>query len=164
MGVPLFLAGPGIPRGKTSDAFVYLLDVFPTVCELVGEQVPPGLDGKSLAPVIRGQTDGVRDTIFLAYRNFQRAVRRGRWKLLRYPLINKTQLFDLQNDPYETQDLANDPANAEKVKEMMALMAEQQKLFADTDPLTSENPGPAEIGLEFFKKNPPPKKKTKKQP
>jgi len=73
-------------------------------------------------------------------------------------------LFDLQNDPYETKDLANDPANAGKVKEMMALMAEQQKLFADTDPLTSENPGPAEIGLEFFKKNPPPKKKTKKQP
>jgi arylsulfatase A-like enzyme len=163
MGVPLFLTGPGIPKGKTSDAFVYLLDVFPTVCELVGEQVPPGLDGKSLAPVIRGQRDGVRDTIFLAYRNFQRAVRRGRWKLLRYPLINKTQLFDLQNDPYETKDLANNPANARKVKELMALMAEQQKLFGDTDPLTSENPGPAEIGLEFFK-NPPPKKNTKKQP
>jgi hypothetical protein len=72
-------------------------------------------------------------------------------------------LFDLQNDPYETKDLSGDPANAGKVKELMALIAEQQKFFGDTDPLTSNNPGPAEIDLEFFK-DPPPKKKAKKQP
>jgi len=160
MGVPLVFAGPGIPKGKTVDAFAYLLDVFPTVCDLVGAKVPDGLDGKSLAPVLQGKAEGVRDTIFLGYRNIQRAVRRGRWKLLRYPQVDKTQLFDLEADPFETRDLAADPAQADRVKDLLALMAEQQKLFGDTDPLTVDAPKPAEVGLEFFRKAPEPGKKA----
>ena len=47
-----------------------------------------------------------------AYRNVQRAVRDDRWKLIRYPQVDKTQLFDLQNDPDELKDLSADPAHA----------------------------------------------------
>ena len=94
MKVPLFLVGPGIPRGW-SDALVYLLDVYPTLCDLVGTQVPQGLDGMSLGPILRGKTDRVRDSLFLCYRDVQRAVRDDRWKLIRYPRIGLTQLFDL---------------------------------------------------------------------
>ena len=68
--------------------------------------MPGSLDGKSLAPVIRGEAKQVRDAIFLAYRTVQRAVRQGDWKLIRYPQVNKTQLFDLRDDPHETWDLA----------------------------------------------------------
>jgi arylsulfatase A-like enzyme len=161
MSVPLIFCGPGIPKGRSCEAFAYNFDIFPTVCELVGAKVPDGLDGKSLAAVIRGRKDKVRDAIFLAYRNVQRAVRRGRWKLLRYPQINRTQLFDLEADPYETKDLAREPSQAGRVKELLALMAEQQKLFGDAHPLTAESPQPAEVDLEFFKK-PPPARKTKK--
>jgi arylsulfatase A-like enzyme len=103
MGVPLVFAGPGIPKERRSEAFAYLFDIFPTVCELAGLPVPPGLDGKSLAPIIRGERRSVRDTMFLAYKDVQRAVRRGRWKLIRYPQVDKTQLFDLETDPCETQ-------------------------------------------------------------
>ena len=152
MGVPLVFCGPGIPKGKSSDALAYLFDVYPTVCELVGARSPKSLDGKSLAPVIRGKAEKVRDTIFLAYRHVQRAVRRGKWKLIRYPQINTTQLFDLEADPHETKDLAGRAAHAGKVKELMALMAGQQKLFGDEQPLTSDEPGPAKVDLEFFKK------------
>jgi len=162
MGVPLIFRGPGIPKGKSSDAFAYLFDVYPTVCELVGADVPMGLEGKSLAPVIQGKTDSVRSTIFLAYKNLQRAVRRGRWKLLRYTQINKTQLFDLRKDPHETENLADDPAHADRVKQLMALMAKQQRLFGDTQPLTSDGPKPAKVSIEFFQKLPEPKKKKKK--
>jgi len=152
MGVPLFFTGPGIPQGKSVDAFAYLFDVFPTVCELVGAKVPEGLDGKSLAPVLRGEAESVRDTIFLAYLGVQRAVRRGNWKLLRYPQVNRTQLFDLAADPVETKDLSTDPAHAARVKELLALMAEQQGLFGDTQPLDAPNPKPAEVTLEFFER------------
>jgi arylsulfatase A-like enzyme len=158
MGVPLIFSGPGIPKGKSSDAFAYLFDVYPTVCELVGARVPDSLEGKSLAPVIRGTSDAVRDTIFLAYRDVQRSVRRGRWKLLRYPQIHKTQLFDLKEDPYETENLADDPAYAHRVREMMTLMVQQQTLFGDTLPLTSDRPKPGNVDLEFFKKFPARKK------
>ncbi len=163
MGVPLIFCGPGIPKGKSSDALAYLFDVYPTVCELVGAKVPASLEGKSLAPVIQGKTNKVRDTVFLAYKNLQRAVRRGRWKLLRYPQINRTQLFDLRKDPDETKDLADDPAYAGKVKELLAVMTEQQKLFGDSQPLTSDNPQPAKVNLEFFKKPSAAKKRKGKQ-
>jgi arylsulfatase A-like enzyme len=74
MKPPLVFAGPGIPHGE-SQALVYLLDIFPTVCDLVGTNVPGGLDGKSLKPVIEGKSAGVRDTLFCSYRDVQRAVR-----------------------------------------------------------------------------------------
>jgi arylsulfatase A-like enzyme len=151
MGVPLIFCGPGIPKGKSTDAFAYLFDVYPTVCDLVGAEVPESLEGESLASIIRGTGGKARDTIFLAYKEVQRAVRRGRWKLLRYPQINTTQLFDLQRDPDETNNLAEHPAHSARVRELMALMSEQQRLFGDTQPLTSDNPRPAQIGLDFFK-------------
>jgi arylsulfatase A-like enzyme len=151
MRVPLLFAGPGIPKGRSA-AFAYLFDLYPTVCDLAGVKVPSGLDGRSLAPVIRGQTKGVRDTLFLAYRNVQRAVRQGDWKLIRYPQVDRTQLFDLRNDPHELKDLAADPAHAAKVKELLALLQMRQAEFGDTQPLTVPNPGKAEIDLSFFPK------------
>ncbi|MHC4982309.1 MAG: sulfatase-like hydrolase/transferase [Planctomycetota bacterium] len=162
MGVPLIFSGPGIGAGKSSDAFCYLFDVYPTVCELAGAEIPESPEGKSLAPVIRGKADSVRDTIFLAYRDVQRAVRRGRWKLIRYPKVNVTQLFDLQADPHETKNLAGEAACGEKLKELTAMLAEQQKLFGDTQRLSTASPTPAEVDLEFFKKAPPPRRRPPK--
>lgn len=151
MGAPLFFTGPRIPKGKSSDAFAYLFDIYPTVCELVGAETPKSLEGKSLAGIVQGTSAGVRDTILLAYKNVQRAVRRGQWKLIRYPEVNVTQLFDLEADPYETKNLADDPAQAERVKELMDVLAEEQKRFGDKAPLTVENPKPAVVDESFFK-------------
>ena len=151
MGAPLVFTGPGIPKGKSSDAFAYLFDIYPTVCELVGAETPKSLEGKSLAGIVQGTSAGVRDTILLAYKNVQRAVRRGQWKLIRYPEVNVTQLFDLEADPYETKNLADDPAQAERVKELMDVLAEEQKRFGDKAPLTVENPKPAVVDESFFK-------------
>lgn len=149
MGTPLVFAGPGIPQGS-SEGFAYLFDIFPTVCELVGAPTPEGLDGRSQAVVIRGETSSVRDSVFLAYEKGQRAVRRGDWKLIRYPLVNYSQLFNLAVDPSETINLAEVPAQAAKVAEMMQLLAEQQNYYGDSQSHTSEEPGAARIGVEFF--------------
>jgi arylsulfatase A-like enzyme len=172
MGVPLVFSGPGIPKGGSSDAFCYLFDVYPTICELAGAKAPASLEGKSLAPVIAGnagsprpayQPEAGRDTIFLAYLDIQRAVRSGRWKLIRYPKVNVTQLFDLQDDPYETKNLADDPAQAARVKELLGLLAEQQKLFGDKAPLSVARPSPAKVDLEFFKNPPAPRRQGRTQ-
>ena len=95
MKAPLVLAGPGIPRGR-SDALVYLFDIYPTVCDLVGAKVPEEIDGRSFRPVLDGKATTARPELMLAYRGKQRAVRDERWKLIRYPEVNVTQLFDLQ--------------------------------------------------------------------
>ncbi|MEA1952198.1 MAG: sulfatase-like hydrolase/transferase, partial [Planctomycetota bacterium] len=108
MRPPLIVSGPGIPKGE-SEALVYLHDLFPTVCDLVGLKTPTGVEGKSLAPVMRGETSKVRDYVIGAYRNFQRMVREPRWKLITYDVkgLKTSQLFDLENDPLEMNNLVS---------------------------------------------------------
>src|SRR5207302_9877758 len=105
--------------GETG-ALAYLMDVFPTICDLAGVPKPARVEGKNLAPVLRGESKSVREFLFTAYGKVQRAVRDDRWKLIRYPLIDKTQLFDLQTDPHELNDLASEPGHAAKIKELLA--------------------------------------------
>ncbi len=136
VGVPLMLSGPGIPRGETSDALVYLFDIFPTICDLAGLAIPGGVDGRSLGSIMRGEAKNVRESAFTAYKDVQRAVRDERWKLIRYPKVDETQLFDLENDPHEMRDLAEEPAYTAKVNEMMALLRKWQQRLGDNAPLS----------------------------
>jgi len=142
MHVPLVIAGPGISKGK-SEALVYLMDLFPTFAEFAGAKVPAGVEGKSLVPILTGKETKIRDTLYTAYKNVQRAIRDDRWKLIRYPLIDKTQLFDLQSDPHELADLATNPKYAGKIKELTALLETTCKGLGDTAPLTVANPRPS---------------------
>jgi hypothetical protein len=128
--VPLIVAGPGVPQGK-SDALCYLLDVFPTLCDLTGTATPATVEGKSLKPILDGKAVKVRDHLFGAYRDVQRMIDDGRWKLIRYPKADRTQLFDLAADPDEVNDLSADPKQAAKVKELLALLAAEQKRLGD---------------------------------
>lgn len=142
MKVPLFFAGPGVPKGK-SEALVYLLDIYPAICDLVGASKPAGIDGVSFRPVIEGKAKAARRELFFAYRHLQRAYRDERWKLIRYPQVNVTQLFDLQTDPDEMRDLAGDPAQAKRVEQLLRRLEELQPKFGDDLPLTTDNPKPA---------------------
>lgn len=146
MRPPLIIKGPGIPKGK-SDVLCYLLDLFPTVGELTGVKMPEGVEGKSLVPVLGGKEKGVRDSLFLAYREVQRAVRTERWKLIRYVQVNKTQLFDLEKDPHEITDLADDPKQADRGKELLKQLEEWQKKVDDKQPLSTDKPEPLHIDL-----------------
>jgi arylsulfatase A-like enzyme len=142
MHVPLVVAGPGVSKGK-SEAFVYLMDLFPTFAEFAGATVPAGVDGKSLVPILKGKETKVRDVLYTGYRNCQRSIRDERWKLIRYPLINKTQLFDLSADPHELTDLAAKPESADKIKQLTTQLEKTKKEFGDAIPLEVENPTPA---------------------
>ena len=143
MHVPFVIAGPGIPQGK-SEAFVYLMDLFPTFAEFAGAKVPDGVEGQSIVPILTGKQTKVRDVLYTAYRNCQRAIRDDRWKLIRYPLVNRTQLFDLSADPHELNNLAEQPEHQAKLTELTALLQKEMAGHADTYPLTVANPKPAE--------------------
>ena len=133
---PLIVAGPGVPHGH-SDALVYLHDIFPTVCGLLdidpagGAKKAAELDGRDLSPVIAGAKEGVRDALMHTYLNSQRAVNDGRWKLIRFPKVGVTRLFDLTADPHEILDLAADPTQADRIAELNALLKRLQAEFAD---------------------------------
>jgi len=142
MHVPLVLAGPGISRGK-SEALVYLMDLFPTFAEFAGARIPAGVEGLSLIPLLTGKQTKLRDVLYTGYRNCQRSIRDDRWKLIRYPLVDRTQLFDLSTDPHELTNLADRPEHAAKVAAMTALLAREMASYGDTYPLTVANPKPA---------------------
>jgi len=137
MKVPLIITGPGIPKEKLSDAFVYLFDLYPTLTELCSLPAPDGVDGKCLVPVISGKTKEVRSSVFTAYRYTVRAVRTKKWKLIRYPERNYTQLFNLKNDPLELKNLAENARFQSKADKLLKLMQEWQEAVNDTVPLTA---------------------------
>lgn len=113
--VPLVMQGPGIPAGQKRDAMVYLLDIFPTLCDLAGLDIPASVDGKSLAPVLKNPDAVIRDRLYLVYKDLHRAVRSPQFKLIEYMVEGRrtTQLFDLIADPWELQNLAGQAAYAE---------------------------------------------------
>ncbi len=154
MHAPLIIAGPGVPRGKKSDALCYLLDIFPSLGALAGIAPPEGSEGRSLAPLLAGGTEPPRDVLLTAYMKVQRAIRDDRWKLIVYPLVNKTQLFDLRADPAELRDLAGDPQHVGEVQRLTARLQAEQKLVDDPLPLTTADPQPLEFDFSKVKRNP----------
>lgn len=142
MHVPLVIAGPGIPQGR-SEALVYLMDLFPTFADFAGAKPPAGVEGRSLRPVIQGTAKRVREVLYTAYRDCQRAIRDERWKLIRYPLVDRTQLFDLAADAHELNNLADQPEHAAKAAAMMSLLEKEMAAFGDHAPLTVTDPKPA---------------------
>ena len=141
--VPLIIAGPGIPAGRTTDALCYLFDVLPTLGKLSAVPAPPTSEGIDLAATLADPTQPARPELIFAYRNLQRAIVQERWKLIRYPLVDQTQLFDLQADPLERSNLAQTPQQAARVASLSAALEKEMASAGDTSPLKVANPLPA---------------------
>jgi arylsulfatase A-like enzyme len=154
MNVPFIIAGPGVPEGKISDALVYLLDIYPTLTGLAHIPFPEGTDGENLVPVITRESKEVRSSLFTAYRNTVRAVRTKEWKLIRYPELDKTQLFNLANDPLETDNLAEDETFAGKTEALLEIMKKWQQSTGDTVPLTAREIKPSDYDYRKLVRKP----------
>jgi arylsulfatase A-like enzyme len=89
IGVLLIMRGPGgFHGGRVSEALVSQIDLYPTICELVGMERPGFLQGRSLLPLMRREATDVNDAIFaeLTYHAAyepQRCIRTSRWKYIR---------------------------------------------------------------------------------
>lgn len=142
--VPLIIGGPGIPAGRRNQGMCYLFDVLPTLGLLCGVPAPKTSEGMDLRAILREPDNPARDELIFGYRQFQRAVRDKRWKLIRYPQVNVTQVFDLEADPFEQNNLADKPESAARVKDMMARLAKAQQAYGDECPLSVDRPKPAE--------------------
>ena len=104
--VPLLVAGPGIEAGQVSDALVELIDVNATICELAGLPAQEGIDAESFVPVLRGEATEHRTETASILENY-RCIRNREYKLIEnYNDI--FELYDLQNDPHELHNLAEE--------------------------------------------------------
>lgn len=130
--VPLIISAPGVGKpGTRCDALVYLHDIFPTVCDLAGVAAPETIESKDLVPLMRDPSARAYDDLYAAYRDLQRMVRTERWKLIVYPKVRVTQLFDVQADPWELRNLADAPEHAATLADMRGRLARWQGQVGD---------------------------------
>jgi arylsulfatase A-like enzyme/Flp pilus assembly protein TadD len=123
--VPLILAGPRIPAGTVVSRAVGLVDVAPTILDLLRLPPLPDADGRSLAPLLRGQQKTAEDyEMETLYPSFSygwaplRALCAGAYKYVEAP---RPELYELPTDPRETRDLAR--AKAPRAAELRSELA-----------------------------------------
>jgi arylsulfatase A-like enzyme len=122
----------------------YLFDVMPTLGKLCGVAAPKDSQGSEFSAVLKDPSKPARPFLMFGYKTVQKALNDGRWKLIRYPHVDRTQLFDLQSDPFEIKDLSALPEHAERIKAMLAKLGTEMKADGDNDPLTAAKIVPAE--------------------
>ncbi len=129
---PLMVVGPDVPKNKRIDAPVYLQDIMPSALELAGIDKPKQVQFKSLMPLINGKAKNSYDAIYGGYIDLQRMISADGYKMIYYPKINKTLLYNLKDDPLEMKNIADDPANAGLIKKLKVRLKELQKETGDT--------------------------------
>lgn len=142
--VPLVMTGPGITADSTRDELCYLLDIFPTLCDLSDIEAPESVDGLSFASVLTNRQEDPsrenrprksvpRNSLAFAYKDVQRSVMDEQYKLIEYCVDGnrRTQLFDLVDDPYELKDLSADGGYTDTLKRMRSLLLEWREELDD---------------------------------
>jgi arylsulfatase A-like enzyme len=141
MRIPLIIAGPGIRAGKRVDEMVYQHSMYATTCELAGVPVPQHVEFPSLAPMLhRDQPQPLYDAMFGWLNILQRSIRTKQHKLIFYAHLNRYQVFDLEQDPWEMHDLVDDPAYAEVKVNLIAKLKQTQREL--NDPMDIDHPQP----------------------
>jgi arylsulfatase A-like enzyme len=122
--VPMIAKWPGtIPSRRESNHVWAHWDIFPTLAELGGAQVPVGLDGASMTRALRGGSQPTHEFLYWEFheRGFQQAVRMGAWKAVRLKKDAPLELYHLDRDPGEREDVS--AANPDVVKKIEAYLA-----------------------------------------
>lgn len=129
--VPLILRLPGHRfAGRRVDELCYHHQLLSTFCAEARFKAPAGLEGPSLVSLLDRSGEG-HEAIFCSYRDVQRMVRAGDWKLIWYPKAGRWQLFNLKNDPDELTDLSANGRHAGVLKDLAARLAAQMKRKGD---------------------------------
>ncbi|WP_372638525.1 sulfatase-like hydrolase/transferase [Fodinibius sp.] len=134
--VPFIIAGPGIPTGAENETPIYLQDAAPTAIRLAGGEVPDSYQFQSLLPLIRRDTTQLHTAIYGTYLDKQRSVIEWPYKLILYPGIDKVRLYDLEEDPYETEDLYDEEDSKPVIQHLMERLVELQDETGDQLDLT----------------------------
>ena len=179
--IPMIIRWPGARAGQRRAEMVSTLDLYPTFCEIAGASIPKTLVGRSLKPIVHGQTPEWRRYLFTEFHVHsnhnpwpQRTVRDARYKLIHNPVAGEVnpgydftmgkkffaapeaelmakasaqvraayalmkkppafELYDLQADPHEFKNLAENPAHAQTRERLVAELRRWQK--ETNDPL-----------------------------
>ena len=163
--VPLVIRDPRLGGDKVISAMVELVDLVPTILEILDVAPIEGQQGKSLVPLLEGTSSHHRDYVFSEYFHDNKAmVRTAEWKYIftsgkkdlqlgyetgKGPSGRDQRLYHMIDDPNEFKDVAGDPQHAEVLQDLRSKMLD---VFMTTDPRAPELPEGLSIEekLEWF--------------
>ena len=131
--VPLIIAAPEKKQGIKSDGLVELVDLYPTLADLVGLQIPDSLEGTSLVPLLAKPNQPWKSAVFsqfprpwiykgapdlMGYAMRTDRYRYVEWRDFKTAEVKAMELYDHQTDPAEVNNIADVPANAVLVKKL----------------------------------------------
>jgi len=146
LNTPLLVSGPGVKAGTTPEQFVANIDLAPTFLDLAGLPIPASMQGRSLAPLLRGESpQDWRTSVYYRYYHdpghhntmAHLGVRTATHKLIYYWKKNTYEMFDLTKDPTEQNNLLfGEPANKDpevgrKFEELKQEIEKLQKQYQD---------------------------------
>ena len=166
---PLMVRWPGTVKPESfSEALVSNVDFAETFLEIAGATIPDDMQGRSLVPILKGETPGDwrkahyyqyyeflndRKTAHMVRRHY--GVRTDRYKLIHFYNIDEWELYDLQADPREMRNIYSEPQYAELVQELKAEITTLQHQLEVPDDRGSVEANPPSLGNQ-----PQPGKKT----
>ncbi len=130
--IPLVMCGANLPKNKKIDNFVYLMDIFPTICDILDVEIPSSVEGKSFYKMFSDDAYKTRENLYFVYNDLIRSVKNERYKLIEYRnFITKTELFDHQNDSCEMNDLSKNPEYSDAKNELSELLQKYKTEWND---------------------------------
>ncbi len=145
--IPLIIAGPTIKKGIRSKALIELVDLAPTILELIGFDKLPSMQGKSFASILTGKSDPHyhRENIYCEYYNaltshrnplsYATMIRNKQFKLIVYHTIDFGELYDLENDPKEFNNLWNNADYLDIKIKLLKKLTDRMAFTVDPLPL-----------------------------
>lgn len=165
--VPFIMSWPGRIKEMVIDRehLVSGVDFAPTLCDYAGIAPPPKMRGYSLRPLAEGGKPNWRNFVVAHTSTGGKMIRTNRHKLITYKDDPVIQLFDMDADPWETINLAEDPANEPQVKELLKQLADYESRFEVAKPKkpAKKKPKPPKGGFtsengpwlkKYFEKHP----------
>jgi len=141
--VPMIISDMGnnlnLPKGTYCPTLCELMDVMPTLLDMAGLEIPQGLDGKSLLSAARGDAKPVHNHLHgeHAYGDWtSQWILKDSFKYIWYTADGREQLFDLEADPHELNNLAECAAFGDKLAELRALLVAD--LVGRNDPMAKD--------------------------
>jgi arylsulfatase A-like enzyme len=127
---PLIFAGPGIEKGKIIRSPAEMLSVYPTLLELCNMEPYSRNEGKSLAPVLRGETEIVQEFALTTYGWGNHGIRTENERYIRYH-DGSEEFYDHRNDPNEWYNMVQNGDPAAEVERLKKFLPEKDAPYAE---------------------------------
>ena len=141
--MPFLIRWPGVVKaGARFTPFIQNIDYAATFAEMAGAPIPDGLHGRSIVPILRGETaDDWRKSVYYRYYDKDGAhnvanhygVRTDRYTLAYFEATDEWELFDNEQDPQQMHSVYNDPAYAETLVALKAELLRVREMYQDSD-------------------------------